>query len=219
MAVLASTIIDKAERILHDQSNVRWDATSDHLAALNEGSERIVMIKPDANAVYESVQMVAGVWQVLPAKAIQLLDVTTNMGTDGTTTGAPITLVARQYMDACYPGWLAAKFNNTVAHVIYDVKRAPKRFGIYPKSAGANYIEIGTAKLPDPVAIDANINLADEYASFLLDFILFRAYSHDTDVPASETRAMAHWAAFAESLGLRDTQEHYINAHREKGDK
>ena len=208
MSTLASVIIDKAEIILKDSSNARW-AAAELLDWLIEGEEVIVTLKPDANATEEAVLLDAGTLQSLPSTATQLLDVTYNMGIiDGTTYGDAISLVDRGTMDACYPGWQTADASATVKHVIYDPVKLPKKFWVYPKSAGTNYIQIITAKIPAGIATAATvINLADEYATPLMDWVLFRAFQKDAEYNPSVERALSHLDAFRQYLGIRDNME------------
>ena len=208
MSTAAGGILDKAEIILKDSSNLRWSA-AELLDWLIEAQGQIVLLKPDANAVQEAVVLSSGTLQSLPATSTQLIDVTYNMGlTPGTTYGDAISLVDRGIMDACYPGWQTESSSTTVNHVIYDPVKLPKKFWVYPQSPGTNYIQIITAKIPATVAdAAAAINLADEYVPALMDWILFRAFSKDAEYNPSVERALAHLDSFRQQLGIRDKME------------
>ena len=218
MATLASVIVDKAELILKDSANNRWEA-AELLDWLIEGEGIVVTLKPDANAVDESVVLSAGTLQSLPATATQLLDVTYNMGlTPGTTYGDAITVVDRGLMDSCYPGWQTEAENATVKHVIYDPAKLPKKFWVYPKSPGTNYIQIITAKIPGTIAsLATNINLGDEYASALMDWVLFRAFQKDAEYNPSVERALTHLDSFRTQLGIRENLESKFAPKRTQG--
>lgn len=208
MATLASVIIDKAEIVLKDSANGRWPA-AELLDWLIEGEEVIVTLKPDTNATQESVVLSAGTLQSLPATSTQLLDVTYNMGlTPGDTYGDAISLVDRGIMDSCYPGWQTEPASTTVKHVIYDPVKLPKKFWVYPKSPGTNYIQLITSKIPGGIASLATaINLSDEYATPLMDWVLFRAFQKDAEYNPSVERALSHLDAFRQYLGIRDKME------------
>jgi hypothetical protein len=208
MATAASVIMDHAEIILKDTTNTRW-TEAELLDWVIEGQGQIVTLKPDANADIESVVLSAGTIQDLPSTATQLLDATYNMGlTPGTTYGNAVTIVDRAMMDACYPGWQTEAANVVVKHVIYDPVKMPKKFWVYPQSAGANYLQIITAKIPATIASKAaNINLGDEYVPVLLDWVLFRCFSKDAEYNESMERALAHLESFRMALGMRETNE------------
>ena len=218
MATLASVIVDKAELILKDSSNGRWGA-DELLDWLIEGEEVIVTLKPDANATQESVVCTAGTLQSLPATATQLLDVTYNMGlTPGTTYGDAISIIDRGTMDACYPGWQTESASTTVKHVIYDPIKLPKKFWVYPQSPGTNYIQIITAKIPGGIASLATaINLGDEYATPLMDWVLFRAFQKDAEYNPSVERALLHMDSFRTQLGIREDLEEKFAPRRSQG--
>lgn len=210
----AQSIIDKAEILLQDSANDRW-AAADHLLWLNEAQREVVKEKPDANPVIESVLLAAGSLQSLPAGAVQLLDVTCNMGTTGTTEGDSITVVDRKLMDTFSPSWRSASASTEVTHVIYDPKRVPKKFWVYPKSPGTNYIEIITGKLPNDVAlIGDQITLDQEYDVAIMHYILFMAHSIDAEYAGNAQLAQAHYSAFLNALGIRDAMEERINPKR-----
>ena len=218
MSTLASAIVDKAELILKDSTNDRWDA-AELLDWLIEGEGIVVRFKPDANAVIEAMVLASGTLQDLPSTGIQLLDVTYNMGlTPGTTYGDAITIIDRGTMDACYPGWQTATSAVVVKHVIYDPIKLPKKFWVYPQSPGTNYIQLITAKLPGTIAsLATNINLSDEYVPILMDWILFRAFSKDAEYNPSVERALAHLDAFRTQLGVQDSSETKFAPRRSQG--
>ena len=78
----AQVIIDTAEAILQDSSNVRWAAT-EHLQAVNDGSKEICMHKPDAYVVSVEHVLVRGVIQEIPAAGHQLMSVLSNVSKTG----------------------------------------------------------------------------------------------------------------------------------------
>lgn len=213
MAINAENIMAEAALVLQDPTpGVRWQ-DAELLGWLNRAQEQVVIEKPDANATIANIALAAGSVQDIPAGSIQLLGVTTNMGTDGSTRGNIVSVVESKYMDAIDPGWMIATADNTVIHVIYDVKRAPKKFWVYPQSTGNNYIEVIHAPLPAEVAAKANpIKLADEYRGAIMHYMLFMAFSKDAEGGAPYTdRAVAHFNAFITALGLRDERERRIH--------
>ncbi|MHC4757104.1 MAG: phage adaptor protein [Planctomycetota bacterium] len=216
MTTTYQAIIDKAERILidegSDQTTRRWTET-ELLGWATESEGEIAKLKPDSYPVVETVALASGSQQSLPTSAIQLLDVLCNMGTNGTTRGDVVEVVEKKIMNAINPGWLSDTANTTVTHVIYDTKRSPKLYWVYPKSPGTNYLEIMTTKLPDNSSkvIGDNILLGDEYTTAMMHYILFNSFLKDLDIPSSSERANVHQRIFNGLLGIRETAEETYN--------
>lgn len=209
----AQAIIDKVEILLQDTSNDRW-SEPDLLVWLNDAQREVVKEKPDANPVIESIQLVAGSLQTLPTGAVQLLDVNCNMGLDGVTAGDTITVVDRKFMDVFLPSWRAEAADREVTHVIYDPKRVPKKFWVYPQSPGTNYIEIITGKMPVDAELADELTLGQEYDTALIHYVLFMAHSIDAEYSGSAELAQAYYAAFLNALGIRESVEDRINPKR-----
>jgi len=212
MAETYQSIIDKAEIILQDedsdQTTRRW-TEAEMLGWVKDGETEIAKLKTDSYPVVEAVALAAGSQQSLPTRAVMLLDVLSNMGTDGLTRGDVVEVVDKKLMNAINPGWMADTANAVVTHVIYDSKRAPKLFWVYPKSTGTNYLEVMTGKLPDngSKVIGDDIMMEDEYANSLLHYCLALCFSKDTDIENSFLRTKGHMDIFLESLGRKEGAE------------
>jgi hypothetical protein len=217
MATTGQQIADKAEIVLQDAANTRW-VEAEILGWINDGELEVVKEKPDTNPSIASMQLAAGSEQTLPSTALQLLDVTSNMGTDGTTRGNNITVVERKLMDAIDPDWMIKTANNVVTNIVYDPKRTPKKFWVYPMSTGSNYVELITANYPTALAALANsITVGDEYATTIMHYVLFMTFSKDAEEQNSAARAIAHYNAFLTSLGIRDMKEDNIQPRKTAG--
>lgn len=214
MTVAVNDLVDKAELVLQDSSNVRWTA-SELVGWLNDGQRQAVILKPDVSVNTSSVQLTSGTKQAVPSDGIVLLDVTRNMGTDGTTPGTPIRIIDRKIIDAMVPTWHTESAAVTVKHFVFD-PRNPLVYFVYPQSDGTNYVELVYSVTPAIVSAGENIVLADVYESVLLDYILFRAYSKDADYAANAELALAHYTAFFNTLTQKDAVE-IRNEPRPKG--
>lgn len=216
MATAVNDLVDAAEEVLGDSSNERY-AAAELIGWMNFGAKAIIRLKPDANPNRQSVNLTAGLWSSLPSGATLLLDVTMNMGTDGSTEGTPITIVDRKWIDAALPTWTTETAATTVKHVIYDPKTNPKEFAVYPQSDGTNYIEIVTSDIPTTMAAEGNISIGDEYAEALIDYMLYRAYSRDADYVENANRAVAYWQSFLMNIGEWDRMEEFMNPKKGQG--
>jgi hypothetical protein len=90
--------------------------------------------------------------------------------------------------------------------------RDPKVFYVYPPllttasldivfaAYPANIIEPGEGASHDDVG--GNISLPDIYGNILNDYVLYRAYTKDSEYAGNGQRAQNHYAAFANALGI-----------------
>ena len=193
----AQVIIDEAEAILQDTSNVRWAAT-EHLAAVNDGCKAVCVFKPDAYVVSASTVLVAGIVQELPADGFKLQDVVCNMGVSpGATQGNAIQLIDRKVLDAMDPAWPVVTASATVIYYMYD-ERYPRQFLVYPKqpSSAFGYVQLIYSAAPAEIAVGATILIPDIYRPSLLQYVLYRAYAKDLDQPGNAEKAKAYYQAF-----------------------
>lgn len=212
---LASVIIDDIEAILQDESNAFWTA-AEHLKAINDGSKEICVIKPDAYVVTESVVLVAGVTQSLPAGGFQLMEITHNMGVSpGATPGKVIRLIDRKILDAMDPNWRSATASATVDYYMHD-ERMPLSFSVSPKqpTSAFGYIEMSYAKAPAEILISAVILVPDIYRTALFYYGLSRAYLKESENASYANKVVTYYNAFLNVLGVRQSVEERDDINR-----
>jgi hypothetical protein len=217
--ILASAIVDKAEVILQDTTNVRWTA-DELLGWLNDAQREIALIKPDASVKTVAVQLVAGTKQTLGSgttgDAIMLLKVIRNMGTSGTTAGNAIRVVSGEILDAQRPAWHTETPVAAAVHFVYD-PRNPKQFYVYPPNTGTGYVEVMYAASPTNVAtLASTISVDDVFSNAILDYVLYRAYSKDVEYAGNADRAVKHFMAFQASLGVNSANIAANNSNLEQ---
>jgi len=218
--ILASDIVNRARKIIQDDTGIRWP-DAECLDWLNDGQREIVLLRPEANVVNATVALIAGTKQTIPATGIQLLDIVRNMvGAGMLTPGRVIRLVDREVLDSTIPAWHsdAAAANGEVQHYIFD-GRDPKTFYVYPQApAVPNGLEIVYSASPTDVATVAGaIAIDDIYANALLDYILYRSYSKDAEFSGNAQRAVGHYSAFGNSLGLKLKADISVNPNNNAG--
>ena len=103
-------LIDRAEQILQDTTNVRW-GQQELLDHLNDAQREIVLFRPDANPVNESFTLAQSSKQTLPAAALRLLDVYKNNSPNTD----PVTNIDRKVLDDQVSDWHATT-GTTVQH-------------------------------------------------------------------------------------------------------
>ena len=204
MSLTAQSIIRRATDIIQDKTSVRWPA--DELVRwLNDAQREVALFRPDAFSTYSPVSLVAGSRQSLPAGSVKLIDVTNN----ASGTKEAIRQIPRQSLDDQTPGWHGLAGVLTIKHYMYD-PRDPRSFYVYPPAAVGASVNAVYAVYPtdivepatglDYTAVTGTINVPDIFGNAVLDFILYKAYSKDSDYAGNAQRAAAHYGAFTASL-------------------
>lgn len=198
--ITAQSVVNKVQVILQDTTGVRWP-DSELLDWLNDGQREIVLYKPNAFIKNLAVRMAGGTKQSLPADGVQLIDVVRNMGTNGTTPGRAVRITMREVLDSQLPDWHSETPNSVVKHYVYSLLD-PKNFYVYPPqpAAGQGYIELVYGASPADTTLVGTITLDDIYQNVLVDYILYRAYSKDTEYAADQNRAATHQNAYIAAL-------------------
>ena len=104
-------------------------------------------------------------------------------------------------MDSENPDWHNATASNTADHYVFD-EDAPTTFYLYPPQTGTpGHVEINYSNSPtDLGSLPATIDLPDIYMNPILDYVLYRAYSKDTEYAGNQQRSSAHYQAFQNTL-------------------
>lgn len=225
-SILASAILSEVDTILLDTSKVRWP-DAEKLVYLNGGQRQIVQFKPDANVVIDSYKLVAGSKQSLPdgsvsftnplaatlAEGLLFIEPIRNMGLTGIVAGIAINSIDKKLMDAANPDWHSATASAVVEDVVYD-DRIPRKFYVYPPQPVAPaYIEIAySALVANVAATGAAINLSDQYAAQLRDYVLHRCYAKDAALsPYNASMSVEYWNMFVTGLGRMDLLKKQYN--------
>lgn len=207
----AVDLIERASLVIQDTGFVRW-TKKELLGWLNDACKEIVVHRPDASTLYSSFSTVEGTRQILPAAALRLIDVVRNVN------GAPITQVDRRILDEQLPTWHTVPTVPATAaeHFCYD-PRDPKTFWLYPRVAAGIGVDVVYSTVPTEITSttvlsDPNdlsdiastvIPLDDSFTNAILDYMLFRAFSKDTEYAGNMQRAAMHLQGFATTLGIK----------------
>jgi hypothetical protein len=197
-------IIDRAEEILQDTTNVRWTQAT-LLGYLNDAQREIVLYRPDANPVNESFTLQQESKQTIPAAGLRLLNIYKN----NSPTTKPITHIEKRVLDDQIEDWHGTT-GTTVEHYIYDPVD-PKVFYVYPHpSGGGHTISIVYSSAPSNITISdfstatTVISLDDIYANAILDYILYRSYLKDAEYAGDINRAGAYLQSFQSAIGIKN---------------
>ncbi len=207
MSIAAQALIRRVVETLQDTTSIRWPV-AELVRYLNDGQREIIVHRPDAMVTNASVSLASGTKQSLPANGAKLIDVVRNSAGNK----RAIRMCAREILDAQSPGWHNLSGVTEIVHFMFD-PRDPKVFYVYPPAAtsGAS-VDLVYSALPtdiaepaagtDFAAVTGNISVPDIYSNALQDYVLYRAYTKDSQYAGNEARAQARYAAFANALGI-----------------
>lgn len=204
-------LISRAKTILQDTTSVRW-ALSELQWWLNDSYRDTLNLRPDSNTLTGEFTCVAGPRQVLTttfSAATRLVSVIRNTATTSNKYG--VRLVDKRVLDDQRKGWYTETASVSVEEYMFD-SRQPKEFLVYPPATTAARLEVAYAQVPTPhtltdeqlgnSATSETIRIDDTFANAILDYILYRAYTKESEQQGNAQRAMAHFQAFQNSLGV-----------------
>lgn len=208
MTITAQSIIRRAVETLQDTTSVRWPV-NELVRYLNDGQREIVLYRPDSMVTNATITCAAGTKQALPANGAKLVEVIRNAA--ATSAKKSVRMINREILDAQTQGWHNITGSVDILHFMYD-PRDPKTFYVYPPATSSAQLDIVYAAYPTDItepadgalytAVTGNISLPDIYGNALLEFVLYRAFMKDSEYAGNAQRAQAHYAAFANALGI-----------------
>jgi hypothetical protein len=173
---------------------------------LNSAQLLISELRPDATSAIENLTLDPGTKQTLQASHRRLLDLVRNMGSDGVTPGKPIWAITEEILNTYRPKWHSESGKTVVRNFVYD-ERTPSVFYVYPPvhPTIAVIVEGKIQKNPEIITdVDSEaIELNDAYVTAIKQWMLYRAYSKETDSMESRSLASEHYRAFAELMGVK----------------
>jgi hypothetical protein len=208
MSISAQSVVRRVVETLQDKTSIRWPV-AELVRYLNDGQREIALYRPDSMVTNATVELdPANSKQSIPANGSKLIEVIRN--TDGTKRS--IRLTSRSILDSQSPEWHSfPNPTNEIHHYMFDA-RDPKTFYVYPPAGDACSVELVYSSLPTDIqepaddarytAVVGNVSVPDIYGNILQDYILYRAYTKDSDYAGNGARAQAHYAAFAAALGI-----------------
>ena len=205
MTIAAQSIIRRVVETMQDNTSVRWPV-AELVRYLNDGQREVVLYRPDSMVTNATITLASGAKQALPTNGSKLIDVIRN--TAGTKRSVRMTV--RNILDTQSPNWYNLAGVTEILHYMYD-PRDPKVFYVYPPAAASGAsVEVVYSAYPTDItepadgalysAVAGNISLPDIYGNVLADYILYRAYTKDSEYAGNAQRAQAHYAAFQAAL-------------------
>jgi hypothetical protein len=209
--VKVADLIIRVRTILQDTTSVRW-SLSELQWWLNDAYRDVLNLRPDSNTLTGTFNCTSGPRQILTTvfpNASRLVSVVRNVA--GASNKYSVHLSTRAVLDAQRRGWYTEAANVSTEQYVFD-PRQPKEFMVYPPATTATQLEVLYAQVPaghtltdeqlGNIATAETIRIDDTYANALQDYILYRAYTKDAEQQGNAARAVAHFQAFQNALGV-----------------
>lgn len=198
-----SDLITRARSLLNDEdlNQYRWQ-DSELIAWLNDAQRAVAILRPDSCPDTKVVTLAAGTKQTIPEENFRLLDIVRNVDAGGLP-GRTVSIIERETLDLFDPYWHKAKPKSEARHFTYD-ERTPTVYFVYPPVTAGAQVEAVFSKYPEKVeTLDDDLGLPETYFDATLNYLLFRAYSKDTEFTANPQVAGAYLAAFNGVMGVK----------------
>lgn len=208
--ILADKLVKRASTLLFDLAKRQWP--EDELLQWGDDAQlAIVQARPDAYVVKRTHVLVAGTRQTLAADELTLIDLSRNLGTNGTTPGRAISYVDRKQLDRSDPNWHTSTANVVVRHWAYD-RANPQTFWVWPPqpaSGSTARVEKDVGIVPPPLTINgvnggtvtSAISLSDTWLNAILAFIVYRAFYKESE-HGDTAKADVAYREFMGTLGI-----------------
>jgi len=208
MALAAKSIIKRCIDILQDSTSVRWP-TEELVRYLNDGQREVALYRPDALVRNITASLVAGTRQTLPGTdGSKLIEIIRNSTSNSKKS---MRLVNREILDAQTPGWHDITGQQELLHYMYD-PRDPTVYYVYPPALTTSKVDLVYSVYPQDIdepiagslysAVSGTLDVPDIYGNIIQDYIMYRAYTKDSEYAGNAQRAQAHYGAFANAIGL-----------------
>lgn len=210
-------VVTRVSRLLVDESGISW-TQDDLIDYLNDGIKELIVVKPDASTITESLLLVQGTKQTVPAGRYQLIDVTRNMGLNGSTPGRAITSIAIEELDNEDPDWhLASNEKAVVEHYIYNRHSDRKCFYVYPPQPSApEQVEIVASAIPDgKLDLQDTLPVDDIYVPALRNYMMSVAYAKDAKDITHQAKSISFYNMFAQLTGAQKVTERQRNPNKQ----
>jgi hypothetical protein len=206
MAFTAQKVLQRVVITLLDPNAIRWP-TAELVRYLNDGQRDIALVRPDATSTTATMSLAGGARQTLPSAGAKLLEVIRNTGGNK----RAVRLVDRVILDAQNPNWYNITGVTEIKHYTFD-PREPRIFYVYPPAASSNAsVELIYSAYPTDITepsgsalytdVTGNISVADIYVNALVNYILYRAYSKDSENTQNATLAASFYQLYQSLLG------------------
>lgn len=203
MPFTVQQVVDFARRRVFDTRAAERYSDAYYIDGLNQGISTMLEMKPELFGVAVNHQLAAGALQSIPATGTEFLEVTRNMGADGTSPGAVVRPVTRRDLDASDPGWTSATPSVTAIHYV-PVAGSRTDFYVYPpQPAAPGYVELWMAEHPGLLtAVGETVaGVDDQYLAALGNYSAAFVLMTDDEDPSTTAKAEKFFQSFVALVG------------------
>ena len=199
MAITGTVIASRARTILNDVAGTRW-TDAEILGWINDGRRDMAALQPKlwGNTAKRTVVLTAGCYQRLNLLAgmadVFALDNVVNNVREDDSAGPVVRPTTRLQMDSFDPGWRS----KTGTNVQNWFKDESNHFGfwVYPAVDGGK-LDVEVSVSPSDITSLSDVVVPiDVMATTLLNYVMFRAYSKETESEKSVARAASYLQLF-----------------------
>ena len=190
MATTVQSLLDRFDALMNDVGSVRWP-TAERLMWINDGQRELVTFKEDANAKTAVLSMTVGARQSLG----NMTDCYKILTVRASSTNRAVLPCDRSVLDVFSPDWMAAANNEPIRNWMPD--ESPMAIWVYPSRLTAGDQALITyVAYPPTVTQSDNLGVRDAYATNVLNYMIYRAYSKDAEFGGNTELAAAAYALF-----------------------
>ncbi|CAI0902002.1 Uncharacterised protein [Serratia quinivorans] len=194
-------IIGRVNTQLVDVAWLRWPK-AELLDYYNDAIRAVIIVRPDAGESSELLTCIEGTKQQLPVGANRLLDITRVAG------GRVIRPVPRDALDTQFPDWHFS--SGTIEGYCYD-EQTPRTYYVFPGTAAGVQLDAVVSRIPEAITLaaldEALVTMDELYTNPLIEWMLYRCYSKDSQNGANSQLALQHYQAFNDQLGVKTQAE------------
>lgn len=233
MTTLVREVLQRASTLLNDidPQFLRWKE-ADMIRWLNEGQRAVAKFVPIAGARIDTIKLAVGARQsiaTIPAASIIpgdgslpedvqglfLNEITRNMGADGRTPGAVVTVVSRELLDASSRMWHTTRPAKAIDHFTFD-PRNPQAFYVFPPAGDACWVEANLVVAPKNIPLPSTageyahdgisartLSLDDRWADDVLAYLLARAFMVESDQQFGAQQVQLYSSMFTGSINAQ----------------
>ena len=225
MAFTAANVISDVRVVLKDPSGIRY-TDAQLMSWINAGARQAVLMKPDITATFETITLVEGTEQSIPAEGHRLLSVLHNMSASDGVARRAVRPVSRETLDSQAPDWKSTNVTGFAAHAL-EVKnyhfdeQTPRNFHVFPgvNDTDAVWLRIAYSKMPTEVSSTSDaVDIPDIYQTAIMDYVCFRAYQHDAESDNNEQKATNHYAMFVGAVTGKSQIDQITTPNRRRGE-
>lgn len=197
-------LLDRLRNDLHDPNGVRYTLPM-LLQFISDAQRAIVLCRPDANAIIESVHLAEGsTRQSLPEGGVRFLGVLRNMGADGKTPGRAVRVSSLESLNLVSSNWHKAAPSSEIYDYAPD-EVTPTVFYVSPAPGAGVWAEIKYSAEPAEVSAEGRLSVLPVFSEPVREYALYRAYARNDASVDFQGRAALHLQRFFSLLG-QETQ-------------